>query len=129
MSLGSRPNRRWLRRNANRMETSVRRAARRDANDGIITEALRAAGFTVHDFAGAGNSIPDKLVSRELPDGTQWVCWVEIKTEKGKLRPGQEAFRAIFESRGEWYKACFPQDTVCELATRYHEAIKQEHLR
>ena len=107
----------------------MRRAARRDANDGIITEALRVAGFTVHDFAGAGNSIPDKLVTRTLPDGTEWVCWVEIKTEKGKLRPGQEKFRDLFEPRGEWYKACYPQDTVCELAMRYHEAIKQEHLR
>lgn len=107
----------------------MRRAARRDANDGIITEALRVAGFTVHDFAGAGNSIPDKLVSRELPDGTQWICWVEIKTPTGKLRPGQEKFRALFEGRGEWYKACYPQDTVCELAMRYHDAIKQEQLR
>ena len=107
----------------------MRRAARRDANDAIITEALRAAGFTVIDFAGAGNSIPDKLVTREFPDGTQWVCWVEIKTPTGKLRPGQEAFRDIFEPRGEWYKACYPQDTVCELSTRYYEAIKQEHLR
>jgi len=129
VSLGSRPNRRWLRRNTDRMETPVRRAARRDENDAIITEALRAAGFTVHDFAGAGNSIPDKLVTRTLPDGLEWICWVEIKTPTGKLRPGQEKFRALFEGRGEWYKACYPQDTVCELATRYHDAIKQEHLR
>ena len=107
----------------------MRRAARRDENDAIITEALRVAGFTVHDYAGAGHSIPDKLVTRTLPDGTEWACWVEIKTPTGKLRPGQEAFRKIFEPRGEWYKATHPQDTVCELAMRYHESIKQEHLR
>jgi len=107
----------------------MRRAARRDANDGIITEALRAAGFTVHDFGAAGNSIPDKLVTRTLPDGTEWVCWVEIKTPTGRLRPGQEKFRKIFDPRREWYKATHPQDTINELAQRYFESIKQEHLR
>jgi len=107
----------------------MRRAARRDANDGIISEALRVAGFTVHDFASAGNSIPDKLVSRPLPDGRQWICWVEIKAPGGRLRPGQERFRDIFQPRHEWYEARDAQDTVCELANRYYESIKQEHLR
>jgi hypothetical protein len=41
----------------------MRYARRRDANDQTITDALRAAGFTVDDFSMAGY-VPDKLVSR-----------------------------------------------------------------
>ena len=97
----------------------MRRAARRDANDGLISEALRAAGFTVMDFGTAGNSIPDKLVVRIKPDGTYWIQWVEIKSEKGKLREGQKAFRDIFEPRQEYYLARDAQITVTELMRRY----------
>lgn len=107
----------------------MRHAARRDENDAIITEALRAQGFAVHDFGKAGQGIPDKLVTRTLPDGVKWICWVEIKTEKGKLREGQEAFQAIFASRGEFYVARDPQETVNELFSRYHSAIRPEHWR
>jgi hypothetical protein len=106
----------------------MRRAARRDANDGIIGQALSLAGFTVHDYASAGH-VPDRLVVRNLPDGTPWVCWVEIKTEKGKLRPAQERFREVFEPRGEFYVARDPEETVRELMERYTLAIKPEHQR
>jgi hypothetical protein len=106
----------------------MRRAARRDANDGIIGQALSLAGFTVHDYASAGH-VPDRLVVRNLPDGTPWVCWVEIKTEKGKLRPAQERFREVFEPRGEFYVARDPEETVRELMERYTLAIKPEQLR
>lgn len=106
----------------------MRRAARRDANDGIIGRALLAAGFTVHDYASNGG-VPDRLVVRNLPDGTPWVCWVEIKVEKGKLRPSQERFQAIFEPRGEFYVARDPEETVRELMERYMAAIKPEHQR
>jgi len=107
----------------------MRHAARRDANDAIITEALRKAGFTVVDYGNAGQGIPDKLVTRTLPDGTPWVCWVEIKVEKGKLRPSQERFRQVFEPRGEFYVARDPEATVRELMERYLAAIKPEQLR
>ena len=106
----------------------MRRAARRDANDGIISQALKAAGFVVHDYASAGH-VPDRLVVRNLPCGTPWVCWVEIKTEKGKLRPSQERFREVFEPRGEFYVARDPEQTVRELMERYTLAIKPEFLR
>jgi len=106
----------------------VRYKARRDANDGLIGRALSAAGFTVLDFALNGG-VPDRLVVRNLPDGTPWVCWVEIKVEKGKLRPSQERFQAIFEPRGEFYVARDPEATVRELMERYLAAIKPEQLR
>jgi len=104
----------------------MRWAARRDGNDGIIAEALRAAGFGVHDFAKAGGGIPDRLVTRALPDNKPWICWVEIKTEKGRLRPGQQEFRAVFEPRDEFYVARDPEETVRELMNRYQAAIKPE---
>lgn len=106
----------------------MRYARRRDSNDGIIGEALRAAGFTVHDFAGAGY-VPDRLVTRSLPDGTQWVCWVEIKAPKGRITDTQQKFRLIFEGRGEFYIARDPQETVRELYERYIGAIKPELMR
>lgn len=107
----------------------MRHAARRDENDAIITEALRKAGFTVHDYAKAGQGIPDKLVTKPLPNGTPWVCWVEVKMPKGKLRPGQELFQDIFSLRGEFYVARIPEDTVRELFERYMGQIKPEQLR
>jgi len=97
----------------------LRRAARRDANDGLISEALRAAGFTVMDFGTVGHSIPDKLVTRQQSNGKHWIQWVEIKSEKGKLREGQAAFRDIFEPRQEYYLARDAQITVTELMSRY----------
>lgn len=99
----------------------MRYARRRDSNDGEIGEALRAAGFTVHDFAGAGY-VPDRLVTRPLPDERLWVCWVEIKTPKGRLRASQEAFEAIFGPRGEFYVARDAALTVQVLTDRWLQA-------
>ena len=107
----------------------MRHAARRDGNDAIISEALRKAGFTVIDYGKAGEGIPDKLVTRALPDGTPWVCWVEIKMPKGKLREAQETFRKLFEHRGEFYVARDPEETVRELMERWMLAIKPEQRR
>jgi len=106
----------------------MRYRARRDLNDGIVGQALKAAGFSVHDFASNGG-VPDRLVTRTLPDGTEWICWVEIKTPTGKLRPSQERFRAVFEPRGEFYVARDPEETVKELFERWSAAIRPEHAR
>ena len=106
----------------------MRHAARRDANDSPITEALRKAGFVVYDYAQVGQ-VPDKLITKDLPDGTAWVCWVEIKTPKGKLTQSQEAFRKVFEPRGEFYVARDPEVTIQELMERSISAIKPEQLR
>ena len=105
----------------------MRRAARRDGNDAIITEALRSAGFRVDDYAQVGH-VPDKLVSRTLPCGKKWICWVEIKTPKGSLTPRQQSFREVFESRMEFYIARDPEETIRELYERYIAAIKAESV-
>lgn len=107
----------------------MRYAARRDGNDLTITLALRNAGFSVWDAASAGGGIPDKLVYRALPDGTPWVCWVEVKMPKGRLKTGQEAFRDVFEPRGEHYVARDAEAAIRELYARYTAAIRPEQLR
>ena len=107
----------------------MRYAARRDGNAGVILDALRKAGFTVMDFSLAGQGIPDALVTRALPDGTPWVCWVEIKMPKGRLKTAQEAFRDVFEPRGEHYVARDAEAAIRELYARYTAAIKPEQLR
>jgi hypothetical protein len=107
----------------------MRQALRRDGNDAIITEALRKAGFTVTDFGKAGQGIPDKLITRTLPDGTPWACWVEIKTPKGRLTESQETFRKVFEPRGEFYVARDPEIAVKDLYERYTGCIKPELCR
>ncbi len=106
----------------------MRYAARRDANDKIIAEALKKAGFEVHDYARVGE-VPDKLVTRTLPDGKAWVCWVEVKAPKGRITESQQRFRLIFEPRGEFYVARDPEQAVKDLYERYTEAIKPEHSR
>ena len=106
----------------------MRYAARRDANDKIIAEALKKAGFEVHDYARVGE-VPDKLVTKALPDGTQWVCWVEVKAPKGRVTDSQQRFRLIFEPRGEFYIARDPEETVRELYDRYTAAIRPELMR
>ena len=106
----------------------MRHAARRDANDAPITEALRKAGFVVYDYAQVGQ-VPDKLVTRLLPDGTPWVCWVEIKMPKGKLREAQEAFRQTFEARGEYYVARDAEAAISALWESYEAAIRPEYSR
>ena len=107
----------------------MRYAARRDGNAGVILDALRKAGFTVMDFSLAGQGIPDALVTRALPDGTPWVCWVEVKMPKGRLKTGQEAFRDVFEPRGEHYVARDAEAAIRELYARYTAAIRPEQLR
>jgi hypothetical protein len=69
------------------------------------------------------------LVTKTLPDGTEWVCWVEIKAPKGRITESQERFRRIFEGRGEFYVARDPEQTIQEMTDRYLAAIKPEHLR
>lgn len=91
----------------------MRYAARRDANDAAITEAVRTAGFTVYDLGLAGRGIPDKLVTAPgLP------VFIEIKILTGKLRKGQERFQQAFEPLNMWYLARDPAETVAWLQAR-----------
>ena len=53
------------------------------------------AGCSVLDLSSAGKGIPDLAV--RLPSGR--VQFVEVKTEKGTLRPAQEAIRQAWDVR------------------------------
>lgn len=107
----------------------MRYAARRDLNDAEISEAVKKAGFKIIDFGRAGESIPDKLVTKPLPDGTHFCCWLEIKSQNGKLRSGQSLFKSIWEPRGEWIEARDPVDTVEHLCRFYDAKLGPAHKR
>lgn len=107
----------------------MRHAARRDLNDKPVVEAVKAAGFSVVDYAKAGLGIPDKLAMKLLPDGTYFICWLEIKSAKGKLSENQLLAKQVWEPRGEWLEAREPEATVRGLVERYEAKIRPEHLR
>jgi len=96
----------------------VRHAKRVDANHASIRDALRLAGWVVHDLSGAGGGIPDLIVAiapglphfLEIKDGDkplsaqkltkaqeQWhsMCWQTTS----KVRSLDEAVAAL-----EWAK-------------------------
>jgi hypothetical protein len=107
----------------------VRYAARKDNNDKPVVEAVKAAGFSVVDYTRAGLGIPDKLALRLLPDGTHFICWLEIKSESGKLSENQLLAKQVWEPRGEWLEARDPEETVRGLLERYEAKIRAEHWR
>lgn len=107
----------------------MRFRARRDANDKPVVEAVKAAGFSVVDYARAGLGIPDKLALKLLPNGTYFICWLEIKSADGKLSDNQLLAKSVWEPRGEWIEARDPEETVRALWERYDAKIKPEHSR
>jgi hypothetical protein len=113
----------------------MRHAARRDTNDGEITAAVKAAGFSLIDYTKAGLGIPDKLAIRPLPQVNSngervfFICWLEIKSKSGRLSETQEIARAVWEPRGEWIEAREPEQTVRDLTERYEAKIKPECAR
>lgn len=107
----------------------TRYAMRRDLNDGEIVAAVKAAGFSVIDFTRAGLGIPDHLALRMLPQGTYFVCWLEVKSKGGRLSEQQQKAREVWEPRGEWIMAVDPEETVLRLFDLYAEKIKPECIR
>ena len=107
----------------------MRYAARKDNNDKPVVEAVKAAGFSVIDYTRAGLGIPDKLAMKLLPDGTYFICWLEIKSESGKLSENQLLAKQVWEPRGEWLEARDPEETVKGLLERYEAKIRAEHWR
>lgn len=65
------------------------RAKRTDANQSEIVRALERMGCDVLDLSGVGSSCPDLLVRVRAID--RWML-VEVKTPKGRIKPGQAAF-------------------------------------
>lgn len=107
----------------------MRYAMRRDLNDSEVVEAVKKAGFSLVDFTRAGLGIPDHLALRLLPDGTYFICWLEVKSKGGKLSEQQENARKVWEPRGEWIEARDPEETVRRLYELYEAKIKPEHSR
>lgn len=113
----------------------MRHAARRDLNDGEISAAVKAAGFSLIDYTKAGLGIPDKLALRPLPqvgpsgEVVYFVCWLEIKSKAGKLSETQEIARSVWEPRGEWLEAREPEQVVKDLWERYNAKVKPEAAR
>lgn len=62
-----------------------RRAAKRDHNEGVIVDTLRAQGFNVERVSGTG--FPDLVATK---GGQAW--FIEVKAEKGRYKPAQVAF-------------------------------------
>ena len=48
---------------------------------------------------------------------------------KGKLREAQEAFKRVFDGRGEYYVARDPEAAIRDLWALYNDAIKPEQRR
>lgn len=71
----------------------MRRAARRDDNEGALVQAIEAAGWAV--FRVSDEGLPDLFVVR------RGECrWIEVKGAKGKLTPAQEKVHARLKANG-----------------------------
>jgi hypothetical protein len=104
----------------------ARYAMRRDLNDAEVVEAVKAAGYSVIDFTRAGLGIPDHLALRLLPQGTYFICWLEVKSKGGRLSEQQRRAREVWEPRGEWIMAVDPEETVRRLLELYLAKVDQE---
>lgn len=68
----------------------MRRAARVDANQAAIVQALRCVGASVQSLAATGQGVPDLLVGRR---GANYL--LEVKAgPKAKKTPAQEEWHA-----------------------------------
>ena len=104
----------------------MRYAARRDNNSSEMITALKLAGFGVVDYSRAGLGIPDLLVTRPLPQGHIFICWLEVKSDKGRLSPSQLPAQSIWEPRGEWLLARNVAETLAALNTLYFAKLPVE---
>lgn len=68
------------------------RAAKRDANQPEIVDALRAAGVTVIELGHIGSGVPDLYCYRKA---TGLGRWIEVKAPKGKLTKPQLEFHRV----------------------------------
>lgn len=80
----------------------MRRAAKVDANQPRIVEALRDAGCSVQTLHGVGDGVPDLLVGRWMPEWGGVNFLLEVKADaKAKKRKGSTA-EAQEKWRREW---------------------------
>ena len=90
----------------------MRKAAKRDANEPEIVEALRRAGCHVQRNSDTG--VPDLTVT--LPGGAP-VLYMEVKALKGKLTPAEAKWWADYgEVCGVIRSAYIVRSIDCALA-------------
>ena len=73
-------------------EVVSRYARKVDFTQSDIVMALELCGCNVTDMSGAGNGVPDLIVTRA---GLHY--WLECKSRSGKLTPAQVKFHAKHE--------------------------------
>ena len=88
----------------------MRRAARTDANQAAIIEALRAIGASVRDTSAVGKGFPDLVAGYR---GRTWL--LECKDGRKppsarKLTPDQIEFKATW--RGHWAVVNSPEEAL-----------------
>jgi hypothetical protein len=66
----------------------ARHAAKRDANEAVIIDALEKQGFCVTQISGKG--VPDLVVAK----GRAFMRFVEIKSKTGTYTPAQVLWRS-----------------------------------
>lgn len=84
-------------------------ARRVDANHGELKGHFEKLGCSVHDASRLGEDFPDLIVALH-----KQTVLVEVKTEKGKLSPGQIRFRR--EWKGITYEARTLDDVIAIVA-------------
>lgn len=72
----------------------INRRKRRDGNHQAITAAFQRLGYATVDCSQLGGDVPDLLVCK----ANDWA-FIEIKTGKRKVTPGQQAFAARWPGR------------------------------
>lgn len=86
----------------------MRRAARVDANQKVIVEALRKCGCLVASLAAVGNGIPDLLVY--VPSNDRYLL-IEVKNVNGRGNVLTELQKRV---HGRWpvTVVCSPEDAL-----------------
>ena len=87
---------------------AVRLAAKRDANEAAIVDALIAHGCTVTRLSQAG--VPDLLVGHFQDHRRRWAL-LEVKSGTNRLTPDQRAFME-YHSGCPAYVVRTPQDAL-----------------
>jgi Holliday junction resolvase len=86
----------------------MRRAAKVDANQEDIVQALRAAGATVQSLAAIGKGCPDLLVGWQ---GDLFL--IEVKAGKGKPNDKQQEWHEAWATTV--YVVRTPQEALCAI--------------
>lgn len=99
----------------------MRRAAKVDANHGKIVNAIRAAGFSVHDTSAVGRGFPDLVCGY---GGRSFL--VEIK-DGAKFR-SQRALTGPQETFKAGWLGCYVVIESVEQAQSWCETIKLKRV-